>query len=144
MSQFAWSLGATLAETLFDGGARDAAVDEARATWDQSVAQYRQTVLTAFGSIEDQLSAAASYEQQEAYYRAASQAADQTETEAQNRYKQGTIAYTDVVTAQASALSARRSLIQMTLSRQTAAVSLISGLGGGWSTQQLTSDAKTR
>jgi len=144
VSQFAWSLGATLAETLFDGGARDAAVDEARATWDQSVAQYRQTVLTAFGSIEDQLSAAASYEQQEAYYRAASQAADQTETEAQNRYKQGTIAYTDVVTAQASALSARRSLIQMTLSRQTAAVSLISGLGGGWSTQQLTSDAKTR
>jgi len=144
VSQFAWSLGASVAETLFDGGARDAAVDEARATWDQSVAQYRQTVLTAFSGVEDQLSAAASYEQQEAFYRTASQAADQTEVEAQNRYKQGTIAYTDVVTAQASALSARRSLIQMTLSRQTAAVSLISALGGGWSTQQLTSDAQTR
>ncbi len=139
-SSFAWSLGASLAETIFDGGARTARVDEAQATWKQSVAQYRQTVLTAFSAVEDQLSAATSLEQQQALRRIASQAADQTEQEMQNRYQQGLVAYTDVVTAQASALSARRALMQVSLSRQTAAINMVSALGGGWSTQQLTAD----
>ncbi len=139
-SSFAWSLGASLAETIFDGGARTARVDEAQATWKQSVAQYRQTVLTAFSAVEDQLSAATSLEQQQALRRIASQAADQTEQEMQNRYQQGLVAYTDVVTAQASALSARRALMQVSLSRQTAAINMVSALGGGWSTRQLTAD----
>jgi len=136
-SSFAWSLGVSLAETLFDGGARTARVDEAQAAWKQNVAQYRQTVLTAFSAVEDQLSAATSLEQQQALRKLASEAADQTEQEIQNRYKAGLIAYTDVVTAQASALSARRALMQVSLERQTAAVNLVSALGGGWSTQQL-------
>ncbi|MCK9686445.1 efflux transporter outer membrane subunit [Scleromatobacter humisilvae] len=136
-SSFAWSLGASLAETIFDGGARTARVEEAQAAWKQSVAQYRQTVLTAFSSVEDQLSAAASLEQQQALRKEASQAADQTEQIMQNQYRQGLVAYTDVVTAQASALSARRALMQVTLSRQTAALQMISALGGGWSTQEL-------
>ena len=136
-SSFAWSLGVSLAETIFDGGARTARVEEAQASWKQTVAQYRQTVLTAFSGVEDQLSAAASLEQQQALRRVASQAADQTEQEMQNRYKQGLVAYTDVVTAQASALSARRALMQVSLNRQTAAINMVSALGGGWSTQQL-------
>ena len=136
-SSFAWSLGLSLAETIFDGGARSARVDEAQATWKQSVAQYRQTVLTAFSGVEDQLSAASSLEQQQALRKVASQAADQTEQEMQNRYKQGLVAYTDVVTAQASALSARRALMQVSLNRQTAAINMVAALGGGWSTQQL-------
>ena len=136
-SSFAWSLGLSLAETIFDGGARTARVDEARAAWKQSVAQYRQTVLTAFSAVEDQLSAASSLEQQQALRKVASQAADQTEQEMQNRYKQGLVAYTDVVTAQASALSARRALMQVSLNRQTAAISMVAALGGGWSTRQL-------
>ena len=139
-SSFAWSLGVSLAETIFDGGARTARVDEARASWKQSVAQYRQTVLTAFSAVEDQLSAAASLEQQQALRKVASQAADQTEQEMQNRYQAGLVAYTDVVTAQASALSARRALMQVSLNRQTAAISMVAALGGGWSTQQLTKD----
>ena len=139
-SSFAWSLGLSLAETIFDGGARTARVEEAQASWKQSVAQYRQTVLTAFSGVEDQLSAAASLEQQQALRRVASQAADQTEQEMQNRYKQGLVAYTDVVTAQASALSARRALMQVSLNRQTAAINMVSALGGGWSTQQLAAD----
>ncbi len=139
-SSFAWSLGVSLAETIFDGGARTARVDEARAAWKQSVAQYRQTVLTAFSAVEDQISAASSLEQQEALRRVASQAADQTEQEMQNRYQQGQVAYTDVVTAQASALSARRTLMQVSLSRQTAAINMVSALGGGWSTQQLAAE----
>ena len=136
-SSFAWSLGVSLAETIFDGGARTARVEEAQASWKQTVAQYRQTVLTAFSGVEDQLSAAASLEQQQALRRVASQAADQTEQEMQNRYKQGLVAYTDVVTAQASALSARRALMQVSLNRQTAAINMVAALGGGWSTQQL-------
>ncbi len=136
-SSFAWSLGASLAETIFDGGARTARVDEARASWKQAVAQYRQTVLTAFSAVEDQLSAATSLQQQQALRQVASQAADQTEQEMQNRYKAGLVAYTDVVTAQASALSARRALMQVSLSRQTSAINMVAALGGGWSTQQL-------
>ena len=134
-SSFAWSLGVSLAETIFDGGARTARVDEAQASWKQSVAQYRQTVLEAFSAVEDQLSAASSLEEQQALRRVASQAADQTEQEMQNRYKQGLVAYTDVVTAQASALSARRALMQVSLNRQTAAINMVSALGGGWSTR---------
>ena len=137
-SSFAWSLGVSLAETIFDGGARTARVEEAQAAWKQNVAQYRQTVLTAFSAVEDQLSAATSLERQQALRRVASQAADLTEQEMQNRYQQGLVAYTDVVTAQASALSARRALMQVSLSRQTAAINMVSALGGGWSTQQLT------
>jgi NodT family efflux transporter outer membrane factor (OMF) lipoprotein len=139
-SSFAWSLGVSLAETIFDGGARTARVDEAKASWKQRVAQYRQTVLTAFSAVEDQLSAATSLEQQQALRLVASQAADQTEQEMQNRYKQGLVAYTDVVTAQASALSARRALMQVSLNRQTAAINMVAALGGGWSTQQLAAD----
>jgi NodT family efflux transporter outer membrane factor (OMF) lipoprotein len=143
-SAFTWSLGVALAETIFDGGARTARVDEARAAWDQNVAVYRQTVLAAFSGVEDQLSAATSLEQQQSLRRIASQAADQTEQEMQNRYKQGLVAYTDVVTAQASALSARRALMQVSLSRQTAAINMVSALGGGWTAQQSTADAATR
>jgi NodT family efflux transporter outer membrane factor (OMF) lipoprotein len=136
-SSFAWSLGLSLAETLFDGGARTARVEEAQAAWKQSVAQYRQTVLAAFSAVEDQLSAATSLEQQQALRKVASQSADQTEQEMQNRYKQGLVAYTDVVTAQASALSARRALMQVSLNRKTAAIGMVAALGGGWSTQQM-------
>ncbi len=139
-SSFAWSLGVSLAETIFDGGARTARVEEAQASWKQTVAQYRQTVLTAFSAVEDQLSAASSLEQQQALRKVASQAADQTEQEMQNRYKQGLVAYTDVVTAQASALSARRALMQVSLNRQTAAINMVAALGGGWSTQQIAKD----
>jgi NodT family efflux transporter outer membrane factor (OMF) lipoprotein len=139
-SSFAWSLGASLAETIFDAGARTARVDEAQAAWKQAVAQYRQTVLSAFSAVEDQLSAAASLEQQQALRTVASEAADQTEQEMQNRYKAGLVAYTDVVTAQASALSARRALMQVSLNRQTAAINMVAALGGGWSTQKPAKD----
>ena len=136
-SSFAWSLGASLAETIFDGGARTARVDEARATWKESVANYRQTVLTAFQGVEDQLSSASALEEQQTQLRESSAAADQTEQIMQNQYQQGLVAYTDVVTAQASALTARRSLMQISLNRQTAALQMIAELGGGWTTQQL-------
>jgi NodT family efflux transporter outer membrane factor (OMF) lipoprotein len=135
-SSFAWSLGASLAETIFDGGARTARVDEARASWKEAVANYRQTVLNAFQGVEDQLSNAQSLQDQQQQLAIASRDADETEQIMQNQYRQGLVAYTDVVTAQSTALSARRALLQISLSRQTAAIQMISELGGGWTTQQ--------
>lgn len=132
-----WSIGLALAQTLFDGGARTARVDEARAAWEQSVALYRQTVLTAFQNVEDQLVAARELQQQQALRRTASEAADQTEQQVMNRYRAGQVGYTDVVAAQATALNARRSLLQVASSRQVAAVALIQALGGGWEASRL-------
>jgi len=92
-------------------------------------------VLTAFQEVEDQLSAAGTLEEQQALRRTASEAADQTEQQMLNRYRQGIVSYTDVVTSQATALGARRALLQVSLQRQTAAVAMISALGGGWNAQ---------
>lgn len=131
-SAFAWSLGASVAQTIFDAGARSARVDTARAAWEQTVAQYRQTVLGAFQEVEDQLAAARVLEQQEALRRQASQAADQTEQQVMNRYNVGLVGYTEVVSAQVTALNARRALAQVAAARQNAAVALIRALGGGW------------
>lgn len=127
-----WSLGLTAAQTLFDAGARRAQVAQSRAAYDQAAANYRQTALSAFEDIENQLAAARALERQYALQLIASQAADQTEQMLLNQYKAGQVAYTDVVAAQASALSARRTLVTTAVSRQTTAVALIQALGGGW------------
>ena len=127
-----WSIGLSAAQVLFDAGAIGARVDSAKAAHDAAVARYRQTVLTAFQGVEDQLTATASLAQQEALRREASAAADRTEQQILNRYRAGQVGYTEVVTAQASALSARRTVLQLQVNRQTAAVGLIQGLGGGW------------
>lgn len=127
-----WSLGLSAAQVIFDAGAIGARVDSAKAAHEASVARYRQTVLTAFQGVEDQLTATASLAQQEALRREASAAADRTEQQILNRYRAGQVSYTEVVTAQASALSARRTVLQLQVNRQTAAVGLIQGLGGGW------------
>ncbi|MEJ8824225.1 efflux transporter outer membrane subunit [Variovorax humicola] len=130
--QLVWSFGLSASQVLFDAGAIGARVDAARAAHEASVARYRQTVLTAFQNVEDQLTATASLAQQESLRREASVAADKTEQQFLNRYRAGQVSYTDVVTAQASALSARRTVLQVQVSRQAAAVGLIQGLGGGW------------
>ena len=127
-----WSFGLSAAQVLFDAGAIAARVDYAKAGQEAAAARYRQTVLTAFQSIEDQLTATASLAQQEVLRREASAAADKTEQQLLNRYRAGQVSYTDVITAQASALSARRTVLQLLVNRQTAAVTLIQGLGGGW------------
>ena len=127
-----WSLGLSVAQTIFDAGATRARVEQAEAGRDAAVAKYRQTVLAAFQAVEDQLSAAHSLAEQAELRRAASEAADLTEQQLLNRYTAGQVSYTDVVTAQASALSARRTLSQLAANRQTSAIALIQALGGGW------------
>lgn len=127
-----WSLGASAAETLLDFGARSAKVAGARAAYDQAVANYRQSVLTAFQQVEDNLSAMAVYRAEVVDLAAAADAADHALTIALNEYKAGTVDYTTVVTAQTTAYSARQRLIQTVVSRQASAVSLIQALGGEW------------
>ena len=127
-----WSFGVAVAQTVFDAGAIGARVAAAGAAHEAAVARYRQTVLTAFQGVEDQLSNARAQAEQADLLRQASDAADQIEQQILNRYRAGQLSYTDVVTAQASALSARRALVQTAVNRQVTAITLIQALGGGW------------
>ena len=127
-----WSLGVSAAQVLFNAGATKARVESAQAVQEQAAARYRQTVLVAFEAVEDQLAASRILTQQKSLREQASNAADQTEAQALNRYRAGQVSYTDVVAAQASALAARRALVQLNADRQVNAVALIQALGGGW------------
>lgn len=127
-----WSVGASLAQTIFDFGARSVRVEQARAAYDAAVASYRDTTLTAFADVENQLTAAAVLSRQQALLQTASQAADRSEAIVLNQYLSGQVNYTDVVTAQATALNARVAALQNSLDRQTVAVALIQAIGGGW------------
>ncbi len=128
-----WSLGLSLAQVLFDGGALQAALDSAQASRGVAVAGYRQAVLAAFQSVEDLLAQRRGLNEQLALRQQASAAANLTEQQVLNRYRAGQVDYTDVVTAQASALAARRSLVQLQVGLQTNAIALVQALGGGWS-----------
>lgn len=132
-----WSLGASAAQTVFDAGSTFAKVRGARAAYDQNVATYRQTVLTAFQQVEDNIVAARVLDTEYDYDAAASQEADEAEKITNNQYLAGTIDYTTVVVAQNTALAARRTLIQTDSARLVAVVDLISALGGGWNDRQL-------
>lgn len=127
-----WSLGATGLMTLLDFGARSARVDQARAAYEQTVAEYRQTVLVAFQQTEDQLSAVRVLEQVEEQRAAATEAATQAEQITLNQYVAGVVSYSDVILVQATALSARQASIAATLNRQMAAIALIQAIGGYW------------
>ena len=127
-----WSVGGELVGTLFDGGSRRAKADEARALWDQSVALYRQTVLTAFQQVEDQLAAGRILREQAVLQAQAQAAADDAERVALNQYQAGISTYTTVIVAQNTATANRITVLQVESDRLIAAVSLIAALGGGW------------
>jgi NodT family efflux transporter outer membrane factor (OMF) lipoprotein len=131
-SALVWSLGASLAQTIFEAGAIGARVERSRAALDETAANYRQTVLRAFQGVEDQLVAARILAQQQVLREQASQAASLVEQQVLNRYQAGQVSFTEVVTAQATAANARRALLQAMVDRQIAAVALIQALGGGW------------
>lgn len=127
-----WSLGASAAETVLDWGARSAKVAGARAAYDAAVATYRQTVLGAFQEVETNLAGVDGYRAEEVHYRLASQSADRAEQVTRNAYQAGTVDFTSVTAAQATAYAARASLIQNTVNQQNAAVALIEAIGGQW------------
>jgi NodT family efflux transporter outer membrane factor (OMF) lipoprotein len=133
-SSSVWSLGLQVAQVLFNAGATGARVEGSEAAHAQTVARYRQTVLAAFQDVEDQLAATRVLLVQQELRRQASASADQVEQQVLNRYRSGQVSYTEVIAAQATALSARRALVQAMADRQTTAVALIQSLGGGWQT----------
>jgi NodT family efflux transporter outer membrane factor (OMF) lipoprotein len=127
-----WSLGANASVTLLDFGARTAQVHQARAAYDATVATYRQTVLTAFQQVEDQLATLRILEQQHAVQDETVKSANLAVQLTLNQYRAGTVAYTAVVTAQTTALGDAQTLLTIRQNRLVASVALIQALGGGW------------
>lgn len=127
-----WSVGASAALNLLDFGARSARVRQARGGYEAALATYRQTVLTAFQEVENNLAAQAAYRAEASDYQTAAEAAGRAEAITRNQYAAGTVDYTTVAAAQAAAYNARASLIQNAVNRQNASVALIQAIGGHW------------
>jgi NodT family efflux transporter outer membrane factor (OMF) lipoprotein len=132
-----WSYGASAPEVLFQGGFRHAAVKAAKSFYRETVAAYRQTVLTAFQQVEDELIALRMLEVQEAKYRKSWAAAADVELIEDKQYEIGTASLTDVLIARENTLAARRTLVVVQGQRLVAAVTLIEALGGGWKASEL-------
>ena len=132
-----WALGAGLAQTIFDAGLRSAQKAQAVAAYDETVANYRGTVLTAFQEVEDNLVALSLLEQEAAVQAEAVAAARQSVTIATNQYKAGIATYIAVVVLQAGALSNERTELAILARRLSASVGLIKALGGGWDAADL-------
>jgi NodT family efflux transporter outer membrane factor (OMF) lipoprotein len=134
-----WSLMASASESVLTGGQRSAAVAAARAAYNQSVANYRETVLAAFQNVEDELVALRLLGQQIGVQRDAVAKAQQAVQISLNEYQAGTIAYTTVITAQVTLLQDQETALQVQEQRLIASVALVQALGGGWDTGQLPS-----
>lgn len=135
-----WSIGPALAETIFDGGKRRAANDQAAAAYDASVANYRQAVLTAFQEVEDNLAALRILEEEAQVQGEAVKASQLALEVSLNQYKAGIVTYLQVVTAQATALASQRTAADLLARRVTASVLLVKALGGGWDAAALPKD----
>jgi NodT family efflux transporter outer membrane factor (OMF) lipoprotein len=132
-----WSYGLSIAQTLFDGGLTAAQVEAAKAAYESSVATYRQTVLTAFQQVEDQLAAILVYDRELKVEIETVKIAKEAVVIALNEYRAGTQNFTTVVTAEATELVDEETLLSTKASRLTADVSLIVALGGGWDDSKL-------
>ena len=131
--------GASAVVTAFDVGRRRAVSEQARAAYDESVANYRQTVLTAFQEVEDNLAALRILNDEAKAQQAAVAAAEHSLDLSTNRYKGGVVSYLEVTTAQSTALADERAAVDILRRRMTASVSLIKALGGGWNSANLPS-----
>ncbi len=131
-----WSVGPSLSETIFDGGLRSATVAQFRAAYDQAVATYRQTVLTAFQQVEDNLASLRILSQELREQDLAVSFSQRYVNLATDRYRLGLDPYLDVITAQTSLFSNQQTGVTLRLQQLTASVQLIEGLGGGWDSSQ--------
>ena len=138
-----WAVGPmALAATILDGGARIAKTDAARAAYDGAVANYRQTVLSSFQDVEDNLASLRILEQEARIQHEAVQSARESVQLTTNQYKAGIVSYLNVVTVQTTALSNERTAISLANQRLQSAVLLVKALGGGWSSPTTPKDAK--
>jgi NodT family efflux transporter outer membrane factor (OMF) lipoprotein len=132
-----WALGAELAQTLFDGGLRRAVSDQAIAAYDGQVAQYRQTVLTGFQEVEDNLAALRILEEVARYQDEAARGARRSVELTTNQYQAGIVSFLNVVAAQAIALNNERAAVDVQGRRLAASVQLVRAIGGGWDARAL-------
>jgi NodT family efflux transporter outer membrane factor (OMF) lipoprotein len=137
-----FSVGPAAAETLFDAGLRRATVMQFRAQYDETVANYRQAVLTAFQQVEDNLASLRILSVEIQHQDAAVKAAEKTLALATDRYKLGIDPYLNVITAQTALLSNQQSAVTLRIQQMTASSGLIEAVGGGWDASQLPSPAQ--
>ena len=129
---FVWSVGPSALATLFDAGRLHAVTQQRRAEYDEAVGAYRETVLTAFQEVEDQLVAVRLLAREETQEAAAVAAAERSLKLAESRYEGGITTYLEVVTAQSVALSNERTAVDLLTRHMTASVNLVRALGGGF------------
>lgn len=132
-----WSVGPSLAQTIFDAGARRATVQQYQATYDQTVANYRETVLTAFQQVEDNLAALRILSQVIEQQDDAIDSAGRNLEEAEIRYKSGLDPYLNVIAAQTALLNNQQAQVNFRAQQMVAGVNLIKALGGGWDASQI-------
>jgi NodT family efflux transporter outer membrane factor (OMF) lipoprotein len=132
-----WSLGAALLQGVFDAGLREAQKNQAIGVYDEDVATYRQTVLTAFREVEDNLAALRILEEESRLQDEVVQAARQAVELTTNQYKAGVVSYLNVIAAQTTLLTNERTAASVRGRRLTASVLLVKALGGGWSAESL-------
>jgi NodT family efflux transporter outer membrane factor (OMF) lipoprotein len=132
-----WSAGGSAVEPLFDGGRRRANLDQAIAAYDQTVANYRETVLTGFQQVEDNVAALRILEHEAQVQNDAVIAAQKYLELADTRYKGGVTSYLEVTTAQSAALSDELTAVNILGRRMVNAVTLVQALGGGWNSSEL-------
>ena len=139
-----WSVGPSLAETIFDAGLRRATLQQSQSAYDQTVANYRQTVLTAFQQVEDNLAAVRILSQDIQQQDAAVQSAQRSLQEATVRYEAGLDPYLNVIAAQTLVLSDQQTAVNFRMQQMVASVQLIKALGGGWDVAQLPTPGQLR
>ena len=132
-----WSVGPSVSETIFDGGLRKAQSQQAIAAYDQTVSFYRQTVLTAFQEVEDNLAALRVLAEEAGVQDHAVTSAKETVGMIENQYREGTVGYLNVIASQTTALDNERTALTIHGNRLTASVLLFKALGGGWSSAEL-------
>jgi NodT family efflux transporter outer membrane factor (OMF) lipoprotein len=139
-----WSVGPSIAETIFDAGLRRATVQQLRANYDQTVANYRETVLTAFQQVEDNLASLRILSQVIGRQDAAVEAAARSLQEATVRYRAGVDPYLNVITAQTILLNDQQTAVNYRVQEMVASVQLIKALGGGWDAARIPSPKEIR
>jgi NodT family efflux transporter outer membrane factor (OMF) lipoprotein len=141
-ASLAWNIGASLAQTIFDGGAINARDQIAKAQQDEQIATYRKTVFTAFQAVESAVGSADSISQQLAFIQEQEKASVEAERISELQYREGTIDITTLLNAQSSLFNAQISLVNAKLSRLQNSINLYIALGGGWEQKKSDADYK--
>ena len=139
-----WSVGAALSETIFDAGLRRATVEQYRSQYDETVANYRQTVLTGFQQVEDNLSSLRILDTEVQQQDTAVKSAQRDLVLATDRYRLGIDPYLNVITAQTTLLTNQQTAADLRTQQMASAVQLVEALGGGWNNSQLPSPASMK